>query len=53
MPLDDAMSLVARNFEAYLLSNRDKAPPRGIINLLDFVVENRPLTAVEYNRLIR
>ncbi|KAF0302656.1 Nuclear receptor coactivator 5 [Amphibalanus amphitrite] len=53
MPLDDAMSLVARNFEAYMLSNKDKAPPQGIINLLNFVRENRPLTAVEYNRLIR
>lgn len=65
MPLDDAMSLVARSFDRYVQSLREKAapPPRpapapfmapepGISYLLNLLADNRQLTLVELDKVI-
>ncbi|XP_064599452.1 LOW QUALITY PROTEIN: nuclear receptor coactivator 5-like [Liolophura sinensis] len=67
MPLDDAMSLVARSFDRYVQSVREKAapPPRpapgpapfitpepGISYLLNLLADNRQLTVVELDKVI-
>lgn len=58
MPLEDAMSFVAKTFEAImdgkmLNSAESNVLPNDIQTVLGFVADNRPLSVMEYDKLIR
>ncbi len=57
MPLEDAMGFIAKNFEAAV---DGKLPgvtgdvlPEDIRTVLGFLADNRPLSVMEYDKLIR
>lgn len=71
MPLDDALALIVKNFEAYMKGERSPViPPVGAVPvtaagiplgdkhpemiqaLLNILVENRPLTVLQYEKII-
>lgn len=71
MPLDDALAMIVKNFEAYMKGERNpvippsgavpvtaagiplgEKHPEGIQTLLKILVENRPLTVVQYEKII-
>jgi len=62
MPLDDAMAFVSRNLCAQVIETAaSKSPtkkgvnnhPEDILSILGFLQENRPLSVVEYDKLLR
>ena len=57
MPLDEAMSFIAKNFEAVLEGKMpgptDNLLPDDIRVVLGFLADNRPLSVMEYDKLIR
>jgi hypothetical protein len=57
MPLEDAMAFIAKNFESAV---EGKIPgltgdivPEDIRNVIGFLADNRPLSVMEYDKLIR
>ncbi|XP_075224665.1 nuclear receptor coactivator protein neosin isoform X2 [Lycorma delicatula] len=64
MPMDDAISLIMRNFELYLRGERAGVPglplgssidrhPEAIQTLLNLLQQNRQLTVLQYDKVIR
>ena len=57
MPLEDAMGFIAKNFEAAvdgkLPSVTGDVVPDDIRTVLGFLADNRPLSVMEYDKLIR
>ena len=60
MPLDDAMAFVSRRLCAQVIDTATKSPKKGvnhhpedILSILGFLQENRPLSVVEYDKLLR
>ena len=60
MPLDDAMAFVSRSLCAQVIDTASKSPKKGvnhhpedILSILGFLQENRPLSVVEYDKLLR
>ena len=57
MPLDEAMSFIAKNFESILEGKvpgpADNMLPDDIRVVLGFLADNRPLSVMEYDKLIR
>ena len=60
MPLDDAMSLIAKTFEATIdmkVKTGGSGPgdkhPEDIMAVLGFLTENRPLSVMEYDKIIK
>ena len=60
MPLDDAMAFVSRSLCAQVMDTASKSPQKGskhhpedIVSILGFLQENRPLSVVEYDKLLR
>lgn len=60
MPLDDAMTFVSRSLSAQVIEKTSKSPKKGvnhhpedILSILGFLQDNRPLSVVEYDKLLR
>ena len=59
MPLDDAMNLIAKAFEQQLEDNAELGGAQGntlpadIASVVGFLSENRPLSVMEYDKLIK
>ncbi len=59
MPLDDALNLIVRHFErivemrAQSGSGPGDKHPEDIVTVLGFLAENRPLSVMEYDKLIK
>ena len=56
MPIDDAMNLLAKNFEATIelrAKTGGDRMPNDVRTVLGFLVDSRPLSVMEYDKLIR
>lgn len=66
MPLEDALAFVARSFDTYLRGERGQGPgpvvvgqpvpdrhPEAIQTLLNLLRENRQLTVLQYDKVIK
>lgn len=66
MPLEDALAFISRNFDAYLRGERGQGPgpvsvggpvpdrhPEAIQTLLNLLRENRQLTVLQYDKVIK
>ena len=58
MPLDDAMAFVSRNYSGQVEASSGPKQgggghPEDILNILGFLTDNRPLSVVEYDKILR
>lgn len=66
MPLEDSLAFIARSFDAYLRGERGQGPgpvvvgqpvpdrhPEAIQTLLNLLRENRQLTVLQYDKVIK
>ncbi|KAK4876514.1 hypothetical protein RN001_009020 [Aquatica leii] len=63
IPVEDAITLISRNFDAYMRGEKSTSPgagtslldrhPEGIQMILNLLAENRQLTSVQYDRIMK